>query len=248
MNRISIILALALAVAACTETEVVIEDHYGVCTADEQCPGTYVCQQGYCVEPEEPVAACEPYEWMGNNSTWYCWCDGDNCAGPSIELPWSCPFDLLDDPSSEVCGIQCHDHFWLGKDMIFIDRLGDPPMVVIDNGNGLVTCTQHVDTSPLRFVRSQTAAYSSPANGVAGVDLRLTHSAMVIVSYRFSPTGTWQYGGFFFTNSIPGGPTHAGNIRQGGYAPGTTIYWHLQAKFNINDPGIGDIWEGVSIL
>ena len=195
------VFGIANTVACTTDTKVVIEDHYGECMADEQCPGTSVCLDGICVEPDEPAMSCDQLDWMGYNSTWYCWCDGDNCIGTNAELPWSCPMDLLED--TQVCGVQCHDHFWLSDDMIFIDRLGNPPRIVIDDGNGVVTCTQYADVSPLRFVRSQTRMSLSvdAANNTQSIviNFQLTHPGIVFAQYRFNPGDQWAYAGLLFT-------------------------------------------------
>lgn len=246
--RILFLLALVLAnTAACTE--VVVEDHYGECTDDDQCPGTSVCLDNICVEPEEPIADCEPYEWAGERTPWHCWCEGDNCIGADGELPWECPLDLLDSgPSDGICGVQCHDHFWLDAEVVGLDPNTSPPSLTFDVGHGVVTCTQFVDLSPLRFVRSQTAIFSDPTNSrVVGVDFRLTGPGLVVVSYRTNQGNPWMYGGYAFTFSSQN-LTNIGNIRYVGFASGTTIYWQLEARVQVNQPQAGDFWEGSQVI
>ncbi|MBP6859776.1 MAG: hypothetical protein KBC69_04130 [Candidatus Magasanikbacteria bacterium] len=253
MTRISIILAAAFAVAACTETEVVVNDHYGVCTADEQCPGTYVCQDGICIEPEEPpqsVADCATYEWAGRETPWHCWCEGDNCIGTDAELPWECPLDLLDsDPNDGVCGVQCHDHFWLDAQAVGLDPNTSPPSLTFDVGNGVVTCTQYVDISPLRFVRSQTEIYlDAPDGRTVQIDYRMTAPAIVEVFIRYNEGAQWINGGLAFTYTFPGGPTNIGGVRYGfrpeeSFPSGTTTYWKLEAHRWINNE-LFDTWTG----
>lgn len=251
MSRIIWILIATLALASITAcTEVVVEDHYGECTADEQCPGTSVCLDGICVEPEEPVPACERYDWMGNNSTWYCWCQGENCGGTDI-YPWSCPFDLLSSPGDTICGIQCHDHFWLSESMLLIDRYEDPPMIVIDEGHGLVTCTQYANLTPLWFFTASSLVDLAD-NRLVHISSVLSRPAIVVSSYRIND-GSWIDGGFTLTYSEPDSEGRLWQVGQFSFPlarealpSGTIINWRLEAHL-LGQPA-EDVWEGNQIL
>lgn len=247
---ITLTILTGIMLSSCIETGVVDNDHCGVCTTDNQCPGTSECLDGICVEPEEPVADCEQYDWLEQNSTWYCWCEGDDCIGTDAELPWSCPIELLDDSTNDqVCGIQCHDHFWLADDTIFINRLGDPPTIVIDDGNGVVTCTQYVDISPLRFVRSETRIFADPLDDhVVQIDYRMTAPAIIEVFIRYNEDSPWINGGLAFTYSDQNhGAVRYGFHPEESYPSGTTTYWKLEAHRDINNE-LMDTWTGSQVL
>lgn len=240
------------ALAACTDTEVIVNEHYGVCMTDGECPGTSVCLDGVCVEPEEPTSYCQPYEWAGRNTPWYCWCEGGDCIGTEqSELSWSCSLDLI--PGDRWCSVQCHDHFWLDVSVVDLDQNTSPPSLMFDRGTSLVTCTQYVDMSPLRFVRSGTAIYLLWNNNrVVNIDFKLTKPGVATISYRTNPGNPWIYGGIAFTYSTPLA-SNIGNI-QYFFSPevfpqGTTTYWRLEARPHVNDfnPD-NDIWEGSQIL
>lgn len=240
-----------LAASGCTDNQtIVVNDHYGVCTSDSQCPGTSVCLDGVCVDLEEPPPDCEQYDWAGRQTPWYCWCEG-NCIDTDAELPWSCSLDLLDeDPHDGVCGVQCQDHFWLDAETVGLDPDTSPPSLTFDIGTGVVTCTQYADISPLRFVRSGTIAYLLATNNrVVNIDFKLTKPGVVMVNYRTNPGNPWIYGGVAFTYSMPPIVNNIGNIQYyfpiGGLPAGTRTYWRLEARAHVNDfsPN-NDIWEG----
>ncbi len=135
--------ALLAFAGGCTNHEVVVEDHYGQCTDNSQCPGTDKCMDSVCVEQvsQPPQGDCADYEWMATE--WSCACQGTNCIGTD-QTPWTCNFDVLDsNPSDGLCEIQCHDHFWLSQNDMTINPDSSPASLTIDQGNGVVTCAQY---------------------------------------------------------------------------------------------------------
>lgn len=242
-----LVIMISLIMSGCTDTQMVIEDHYGECTDDTQCPGTSVCLDGVCVElVEEPTPDCAPYEWAGRDTPWHCWCEGNNCIGTDAELPWSCPLDLLDsDPKDGVCGVQCHDHFWLDASLVNLDQNTSPPSLMFNLGNGTVTCTQYVDMSPLRFVRSQTRIYTdSPDGRTIQIDYRMTAPAIIEVFIRYNQGSPWINNGLSFTSSDQNlGGTRYGFRPEESFPSGTTTYWKLEAHRYINNE-LFDTWEG----
>lgn len=223
--------------AACTETVVVVQDHYGECSLELQCPGTTICLDGVCTQPTEPVLACEQNEWMAEGSRWYCHCEGDNCIGTDIE-PWSCPFDLLSDTSNEGCGIQCHDHFWLMKDMLLIDRLASPPTIIIDQGQGVVTCTQYVDLNPAQFITDGVSVLVDPNNPrVIKTTYFLTRPARIRTYLHYEGDTEWFLVSWSQFKQDQGGGAY------GYFLPNTRVYWRLEA-YNDEDE-IVDSYENL---
>ncbi len=186
MRKLLIATFILLGLAGCTEA--VVNDHYGVCTTDQQCPGTSLCLDGICVqqisltcaelgcpsgtecvddvcmEPKPATADCDPYQWM-TNSQWYC----NYTQGEPAPEPWICHLNTTDGTANDgSCNIQCAEgDFWLPTNEFTIDANGSPPSLKTDYYGREFTCTQY--------------AYIPPES-TCGITVQVPHSLSV-----FSP-------------------------------------------------------------
>lgn len=137
MNRILILLALILACANVGCNEVVVN---GECTSDEQCPGTSVCFDRICVEPEEQKSDCYGYEGVSvDNAVWYCAVEVEELERNN---PWSCELNLVDEnPADNQCSVLCVNHFDIQTTSLISFKTNWPPSLSFQGPTGRVTCT-----------------------------------------------------------------------------------------------------------
>lgn len=81
--------------------------------------------------PDANPDVCADYRWMAEKP-WDC----------QTSVPYTCDMELL--PADGVCGVQCHDHFWLGTDELIITKEPPPSRLIYYIVDEPITCYQHL--------------------------------------------------------------------------------------------------------